>query len=578
MSAPALTRPRGPLVGLALGAFACYAPGFWWGAPHATSADRVRPWGVDDETPLGTLGQVADIVAPRPRRNAGYPKMHALMSTAAMAPYIVWSRATGRMSGFDDEYPFGFADPVTGIERLSNVAHLLSVLLGVGIVLAAFDVGRVLWTPGTGVLSASFAAVVFPMFYYARTGNVDVPMLFFIALALSAYVRALRGGVTARRAVWAGIWIGLAVATKESAFGAVAPIPLVMAWIAVRNPAEAAPDGIRKPLLWGGLACVLAYGLGSGLFLDPGWYIDHVRFLLARTATVAREGEGVVRSYPRTLSGDLAYLGAGGRYLVSAMNPVIFGLGAVGVALGLRERRTRLLLIPALGYAIFMFLTVRTLQLRYVLPFAYVLAILAGGAVASAWRSDRAWLRISAIAAATTGLGIGLLWGGELTYEMVRDSRNDAARWLAARTESGDRVAYFGPIQKLPPLERGVVSDQSAPFEGMWATRPDDAVAPRKILDHWERTRPAFVIVMPDHVSYPGVPHNITLPPELFDALEAGATPFRPVARFRTEPLLPWTGMPALDYPTVNPTIRIYERVDGAARAHGGDRPPGGGR
>lgn len=554
--------PRRTLAILAMVAFVCFAPAFWWGAPHATSPERTQGWGVDDETPLGTLGQVHNIVSPRPGRNVGYPKMHPLLSTAAMTPYLAWARMTGGMPTFEVEYPYGFENPVVALRRLSQAAHFLAVLLGVGVVLAAFDVGRVFWSTREGVVGAMASLVVFPMFYYSRTGNVDVPVLFFIALALAAFARTARRGVTTSRAAWLGLWIGLAMATKESAFGVLAPIPLLVAWIAVRDRPTMLSQGWSRPLLAGCGALVVSYGLGSGLVLDTAWYLDHLRFMFGHVAPDSAAFAPVIASYPRTLSGHYGYLVSQVGHLMAALNPGVFLLALLGLGLAFRDRAARWLIIALVGHLLFMFLLVRETQLRYVLPATLILAILAGRALMLGWEAPRTWHRWMVVSFAAAGLGIGLLRGWDLTYRMLNDTRYEAGAWLSERAVSGDVVGFFGPRQKLPPLPEGVRAEHSAPYRGMYAPQSVDADKVGEILATWEQTRPRFIIVMPDHASYSGSPHNFTLPPELFADLESGSRGYRPAVRFPGGSPIPWLSTPELDYPSVDPPIRIYERID----------------
>jgi hypothetical protein len=67
---------------------------------------------------------------------------------------------------------------------------------------------------------------------------------------------------------------------------------------------------------------------------------------------------------------------------------------------------------------------------------------------------------------------------------------------------------------------------------------------------------------MPDVSSREGEPHNASCPPEVFRGLEEGRYGYERAAMFRTEPILPWLPRPNLDYPSVNPPIRIFLRID----------------
>ena len=101
---------RAPLA-FAVFALALYVPGFWWGIPHATAPDRTHAWGTDDETPLGPLAEIHNIIQPKPDRNLGYPLMHSFVVSASYAPYLGYLWATGGLANISGAYPFGLADP-----------------------------------------------------------------------------------------------------------------------------------------------------------------------------------------------------------------------------------------------------------------------------------------------------------------------------------------------------------------------------------------------------------------------------------------------------------------------------------
>jgi 4-amino-4-deoxy-L-arabinose transferase-like glycosyltransferase len=56
------------------------------------------------------------------------------------------------------------------------------------VIAAAYDTARAVGERAA-ILAAVFVICCYPMFYYSRTGNVDVPMLCFIALAVAAFAR-----------------------------------------------------------------------------------------------------------------------------------------------------------------------------------------------------------------------------------------------------------------------------------------------------------------------------------------------------------------------------------------------------
>jgi hypothetical protein len=224
-----------------------------------------------------------------------------------------------------------------------------------------------------------------------------------------------------------------------------------------------------------------------------------------------------------------------------------------------RDRTARLLMLPALSYSLFVFFFLRAAQLRYLLPLGLMLALFAGAAVDAAWRSSsRPRLALASGLFAAAGL-IGLLRLVDLTHAMLRDSRYAAAEWLASRLRPGDRVEYFGASQKLPRIPAGVEVVRATPFHSMYGVHDTSASRADTIVTQWRLREPALVIVIPDHSSlWPDAPFDASVPPALFRQLESDSLPWRRLALFQTAPLLPWVRRPRLDYPMVNPPVRIY--------------------
>ncbi|MDH4046250.1 MAG: glycosyltransferase family 39 protein, partial [Gemmatimonadota bacterium] len=323
-----------------------YLPGFRWGAPFATHTYLTHSWGVDDETPLGPLAEMHNILDPKPDRSLGYPLMHPFLVAAAYAPYMAVLVASGQMESREPVYPYGLADPVRVLRTLSGIAHLVSVLMGVTAVVAAFFAGLWYHDRPTGLVSAAVAMTAFPMLYYARTGNVDMTMLAFSGLGVATYCWCLRNRFTVRAVLWLGVWTGLAIATKEAAFGIFALMPAVL----LRRTPD--PRTRWTASIAGLGASILAFGFGSGLFVEPGRYIAHVKFIAGKVETVATDPQWVVQAFPFTLAGHvgLARLQLG--YLVDALTlpGLCLVLAAVVWIVGWRRRHVPLL-VPAVGYA-----------------------------------------------------------------------------------------------------------------------------------------------------------------------------------------------------------------------------------
>ena len=547
-------RHRGTVLSVAL-VLVLFTPGIWWGLPFIDGRVPERGWAFDDEMPLGALTEARQVFVRGGERNYGYPLFYYFASAAAYTPYMGYLFATGQFSHPTDVFPFGLTDATRRLRVMSLMSKALTLLFAMAVLAGAYHAARLTWNERAGIFAAILVALLYPLGYYARTGNVDVPMLGLSAIGLAAYCAIVRDGITTRRALTLGVAAGLAAATKEPALGLFAAVPLVM--FAVPRP-----GGTAFPWrTWGiaALAGFLALGIGSGLFIDPVRYYRHLLELTGRVESVPN-AVSLYFALPMTAAGHVAAL----KFQAVGLSHMLTLTGVVLAVAGIawfvpRSRQARLLFLPALTYSAFVFFLLRAEQIRYLMPLGFVFALFAGAAVDAALRSP---IRMRAAAAAilfAATVSVGTLRLIDLTYAMLRDSRYEAAEWMASRLVPGDRVEYFGATGKLPQVPAGVAIGRATLYEGMHTLHDTSAARADAIVAEWLTRRPSMVIVIPDNSSLaPDSPIDGTMPPSLFRALESGTLPYRRVARFERAPLLPWVRRPRLDYPMVNPPVHIY--------------------
>ncbi|MGQ0642806.1 MAG: ArnT family glycosyltransferase [Gemmatimonadaceae bacterium] len=556
---------RAPVV-VAVLALALYVPAFWWGAPHATADDRTDAWGIDDLSPLGPLAQAHDIIAPKSEMspNLGYPLMHTFMVLGAFAPYVGYLSLSGGLDSPTVAYPHGFTDPVAALRNLGLIAHFLSVLLAVGIVVCAYGTARELWDEFTATIAALGAMLVYPMFYYARTSNVDVPVLFFIAAGFWAFAVIAKRGLTLRRAVILGALAGCAVATKEQGFASFAFVPVVLPFM---REAATGERLWRSRVFWraapaGAVSAIVLYALGSGMVVDVDRWIAHIRFNTERMELARSGGVIFARYYPMSWQGHVELAGTVVALLRDALSAPGLALGVAGVVLAIRRTpRSALLAYSALVYLLILFFSARIIQLRYVMPVALILALYGGFAIVTAWRTARRVMRWATAALAGAAAATLIVWAADLTYAMLNDSRHDAGAWLAARVRPGDALEYFGPANKNPPMPVLLSSRQAIPTRSSIYAADTGQVAIDAIRQSWQQRQPRFVALIPDYTSHGSAPYSASCPPAIYRALEDGSLGYSRVALFQTPALLAWSRRPQLDHPVVNPPIRLYERV-----------------
>lgn len=556
------------VVALSVCALVFFSIGVWWGVPNATGPDRVQSWGVDDDTPLGPLTQVDQILHPQPDPWLSYPLMHSFVAAAVYAPYFLGLVLTGQFRGASATFPFGLSDPVGTLRVLTLLAHVLSAFMAAIVVGAATWTGRMLWDRPTGIVYGILVLFSFPLVYYARVGNVDATAMAFTMLAVAAFVHVMQTGLSVPSAIALGGFVGAALATKESSVGLFVIMPVL---ILARRRSAAHTGVTSKPGtgFWraaaaGAFSCGLVFGLGSGLLVDPSRFFAHVRYLRGLLDLVAASDVGHPFAFRYDAAGHAGYLRATAKKLVDGMTVPGLLLAAAGVGIAFRRRTpSRTLFWLPLSYLVYLFVSYRLVQIRYVMPAMLLLLGFSASALVTMARAPGPGLRFVALMLGLGIFGQETLVATDYTYQMVRDSRFSAGAWLSQRTVDGDVVAYFGPPSTLPPLRASVVTVRATENRGMyWKPRLDDAKV-AEILDGWRARRPDFLITMPDYTSHGLVMHSHSLPPRLYEQLLDGRAGFTVAAEFHTPKLFSWLPQPALDYPVVNPPIRIFVPVTG---------------
>jgi hypothetical protein len=247
------------------------------------------------------------------------------------------------------------------------------------------------------------------MFYYSRTGNVDVPMMAFTAIAIAAFASALRRPPSPAIALVLGCAAGFALATKEQTIGvflAIAPVLLV------QHAVRAGRAGWWRPRVWkipalAIFGLVVAFGMGSGLFVDPTRFFAHLEFMQGRLDLVRAGGIAFVPIPDRSLRGSVELLRILGTFAAQVLSLPGLLLGVAGIALAIwRDRRAALLALPALSYLTLLFLAARTGQLRYLLPATFVIGLFAGWVLSQAWAARNRGVRVAGRIAAVWVLGL----------------------------------------------------------------------------------------------------------------------------------------------------------------------------
>ncbi|MGH7263737.1 MAG: ArnT family glycosyltransferase, partial [Candidatus Rokuibacteriota bacterium] len=155
---------------------------------------------------------------------------------------------------------------LAGGEITELTARLPAALAAVAGLLVTWTLGRALFGPRAGVLSAVVLATSNLFFWYARQGHPDQFLSLFVSLACLAFWRGLASDDRRARAWTAGAYAAMALAVlSKGLLGLVLPVLAVAGHLALTGPARAVPARLR-----------LAPGLALFLAIVLAWYAPAV--------------------------------------------------------------------------------------------------------------------------------------------------------------------------------------------------------------------------------------------------------------------------------------------------------------
>ena len=370
--------------------------------------------------------------------------------------------------------------------------RVLTVLMGVGTVWGVYALGKEMWGRRAGLLGAAFLSVMPLHAQHSHFLTVDVPAAFWgtwtlfwaakIAPPTPSYV-----GDTLKEPLLAGMFAGLAVATKYNM--ALLILPIVLAILRAQGTAQQKARALIVTVFALGAAFLLAC---PGALLENNTFLSNVRFEAvhvqnADDPTFRDTGNGFLYQITTNLAA-----GIGWPLLLVTLFCIIY-------ASYKRTKGDALLVAFALPYYILISL-VAVRYARYTIPLLPVLALWTGRMLADGSRAPRLILRPIAL----TGTAALILTTLVNTIHLLRpmtqiDPRDAALVWLNANVPSPTPVAFaaqpwFGTAPVSPYF--------SNPRPGAWQKLTPGVMRQRILYDDkdWdietlERQKPQFVIL-----------------------------------------------------------------------------------
>jgi Dolichyl-phosphate-mannose-protein mannosyltransferase/PA14 domain len=495
-----LSRSADPLLAPVLVlAFGLSLWGIEWGLPAAYA------WAPDEITPSRLLEALSA------RFSGGwhdlYPPLQFYVLTGVTAPVVA-----GASAGWYS------MDTLPAVTLVYVAMRAVSVLMATGVVLFVYLTAREVLDAPRAAIGALLACLSLPFLYYAKTANVEMPYLFWVAMSFWFFVRYVRH---ARRfdALALAAAAAAAVCTKDQAYGFYVLMPIALIASNVwhrRQRGEGSPlmRGVLDPTFL--LALLLFCAIVAAVYLLP-WNASglraHIAFLGRRTyPPMVEPGLSGQLTLVRLMMGQLAWSVGWPAFLLT--------LAGVGHALWQRPNVALLsLLVPVLSYHVTFLAIIRYSYDRFLIGSWLILAIFGGALAGAAWQSRARWAtpaRWAVVAVAVYSLlyavTVNVMMGLDARYGVERYLREHAppfaAVYVAVPGESGNH---------LPRVDAYRGRRLDVEHVGLGTDRPEFI-----IVDTLRRSR--FMTSAKGQA--------------LIAGLETGALGYRPVARGRTP--LPW--------------------------------------
>jgi 4-amino-4-deoxy-L-arabinose transferase-like glycosyltransferase len=334
----------------------------------------------------------------------------------------------------------------------SVVARLVSAAMSVGTI---FLIGKMAETIGgrrAGLCAAAACTLNATLTYYGQVTNLDGPYLFWSALSLWGWMRAIAEREP-RHVRWAALSAAAAVATKDQAYAIfLISVPLaLLLWLAVdRWPRQNARDLIRALLISAGAATVALLAI-DGALTNPTGFAKRIAFLAgAASQDYAQYQDG--------WNGRLRLLKDMWAYFPRCYPLAAVWLGAFGAAIQtvrLRDEPSRLVagLLPLLAIisftVAFNFVALRT-ENRFLLPQSIFIAIYIGVAVDILAFAPHPLIKYATRGVVLAIASFAFYQCAGIDAAFIGDPRYDTERWLDANVHPGDTIETYGLNAYLP--------------------------------------------------------------------------------------------------------------------------------
>ncbi len=456
--------------------------GCWWGLPGPDS------WSADSVSPR-TCGLGAIVETYLPGHYHNYPPLHTALLTVLSLPWM--ALAAIRVGTNQDALAAELVKPFY-MSIIEASARVLAAVMALATVWNTKKLWTRLLNERAGMVAALTVSLNATYVYYAHTGNLEVPYLFWLSWALVEMDRVANGEARERQVLLLAV---AATLTKDQAAAALLiPLPIYLLLVPriSRNAAI-----FRRNLITSSLVAIAVFLLASGALINPSGFHKRLAYLFGPASKPWAE-------VPPGLTGSIMLVK--NAILVTprfAPWPVaLLALAGIGHVIfrkhGLERARLLLPFFAALSFWIFFNTGARRTEDRFLLPESIFLAPYCAMTLEAALelfpRAQKFVYGACALAFAPALLAVA-----NVDATLLADPRYVAEKWIDA-LPNGTNVEVYGSAQFLPRLGSNVVATRPG-IEPVGDRRHIDGVT--EILDPNldPRTRRPVAIILATELS-----------------------------------------------------------------------------
>ena len=440
---------RSPLFWILCAAAVFRLAGLWWGLPASDG------WDDDGISPRNFLVGLAKTYSGGSYFT--YPPLQMIFLAILTCPG--WISALFNAHSLTQHDVIAEIIQVPYMTFFAVVARLVSAAMSVGTIYLIGKMTETIAGRRAGLFAAGACALNAAMTYYGQVTNLDGPYLFWSALSLWGWMRAIAEHEP-RHMRWAALAAAAAIATKDQAYAVfLLSVPLIfIMWFALdRWPRQNARKVILT-LLGSSCVALLALIVIDGAITNPGGFAARIAFL---TGPANQD----YAQYLDSWNGRLRLLKDMWAFFPRYYPLAVAWLGVFGALFHVarpRDERSQLVagLLPLLAIisftVAFNFVALRT-EIRFLLPQSVFIAVYVGVAIDRLVFASQPLIKYAARGLILVVAAIAFFQCAGIDAAFIGDSRYDAERWLDANVRPRDTIETYGLNVYLPRFPKRAI-------------------------------------------------------------------------------------------------------------------------